>query len=260
MFPVSDFAPVRGREGVGRVTYWIGRVDPSMWWQGAWWQEVVPADVRLAILSLGVQRLTDDELERAHQMILERVAMLDREGVDVINVGGSPVVGVHGREGHDRLLADIGRLTSRPYVTALQAELEAIEILGGRRIAMAAPYPVRQTEKRVAALADYGVDVVGYRTMDIERNRFIAELDPADVLDFVLQVAEENPTADLLYAPCGAFPVTRVIQEIERRSGLSVVTNVQAQAAACLRRIDYPQPVSGFGRLLDMVGDVAAQV
>jgi maleate cis-trans isomerase len=240
------------------MTFWIGRVDPSMWWQGAWWQELLPPDVRLAILSLGVQRLTDDQLERAHEMILEKVEMLDREEVDVINVGGSPVVGVHGRAGHDRLLADIGRITQRPHVTALQAEMEAFAILGGRRIAMAAPYPVRQTEKRVSALQEYGVEVIGYRTLDIERNRFIAELDPADVRAFAIEVGLANPSADVLYAPCGAFPVTRVIADIERQTGLPVVTNVQAQAAACLRRIGYPRPVTGFGRLLETIGRSAA--
>jgi hypothetical protein len=30
-----------------------------------------------------------------------------------------------------------------------------------------------------------------------------------------------------------------------------VVTNVQAQASACLRRLPYPEPVTGYGRLLE---------
>src|SRR5688572_28995349 len=85
------------------MTTWIGRVDPSMWWQGPWWQEMLPPGFRLAILALGVRILRDEELEQAHATILEKVAVLDREGVDVINVGGSPVVGVHGKAGHDRL-------------------------------------------------------------------------------------------------------------------------------------------------------------
>ncbi|MEA2536994.1 MAG: maleate isomerase [Chloroflexota bacterium] len=235
------------------MTYWIGRVDPSMWWQGAWWQELLPADVRLAILSLGVRRLVDEELEIAHRLILEKVELLDREGVDVINVGGSPVVGVHGRAGHDRLLADIGQATQRPFVTALQAEIEAIRALGSR-VAVASPYPRLQTERRVQALRDYGVEVIGHESLDIERNRTITELEFADVRTFAIEVARTFPQADVLYLPCGALPVTRVIAEVERETGMAVVTNVQAQAAATLGRIGYPSPVQGFGRLLEQLG------
>ena len=62
-----------------------------MWFEGAWWHEILPSDVRLAVLPLGVQRLVDEDLERGHAVILEKVEMLDREGVDVINVGGEKV-------------------------------------------------------------------------------------------------------------------------------------------------------------------------
>lgn len=67
-----------------------------MWFEGAWWQEMLPDDVRLAILSLGVRHLRQEDLEAAHELILEKVSVSDREGVDVINVGGSPVVTAFG--------------------------------------------------------------------------------------------------------------------------------------------------------------------
>lgn len=254
------YCAILGRLGGGSraMTHWIGRVDPSMWWQGAWWQEMLPPGVRLAILSLGVQRLVDDELEQAHATILEKVEILDREGVDVINVGGSPVVGVHGKAGHDRLLADLARITTRPFVTALQAELEGLRLLRAERVAIAAPYPHKQTERRVAVLAEEGVNVIGHRSLDIERNRQITELEFGDVRSFAIQVAEEYPKADVLYLPCGALPVTRVIAEIERATGKAVVTNVQAQLAACLRRMGHGEPVQGYGRLLERVGAAAA--
>jgi maleate isomerase len=239
------------------MTYWIGRIEPSMWFEGAWWQEILPPDVRLAVLSLGVQRLVDEDLERAHSAILEKVEMLDREGVDVINVGGSPVVSVHGRAGHERLLTDIARLTNRPFVTSLQAEIEALRDAGAGPIAIASPYPKRQTLKRVAVLADEGFEVVGHRSLDIERTRQIAELEPDQVRRFAIEVATAHPGARVLYLPCGSLPVTRVIAEIERETGTTVVTNVQAQIAANLRRVGYPDPVRGYGRLLESAATAA---
>lgn len=239
------------------MTYWIGRIEPSMWFEGAWWQEILPPDVRLAVLSLGVQRLVDEDLERAHAAILEKVEMLDREGVDVINVGGSPVVSVHGRAGHERLLKDIAAITNRPFVTSLQAEIEGLRDAGAGKVAIASPYPTRQTERRVEVLIEEGFDVVGHESLDIERTRDIAVLEPRRVLELAVAVAAAHPGADVLYLPCGSLPVTGVIDEIERRTGKNVVTNVQAQIAANLGRLDYPRPVPGYGRLLEGIGTAA---
>jgi maleate cis-trans isomerase len=240
------------------VTYWIGRIEPSMWFEGAWWQEMLPPDVRLAVLSLGVGRLTPDQLERAHKQILEKVELLDREGVDVINVGGSPVVTAFGRAGHERLISEIRSRISRPFATALQAELEGIRSVGAARVAMASPYPVAQTERRVGILQEEGLTVVGHESLDIERNRDIAMLDPDDVADFAVRVAKAAPGAEAIYLPCGSLPVISVIDDIEARTGLPVVACAQSQVAACLRRVDYPQAIVGYGRLLADLAPVAA--
>ena len=241
------------------MTYWIGRIEPSMWFEGPWWEEMLPADVRLAVLSLGVGRLTTEQLEKAHEQILEKVDVLEREGVDVINVGGSPVVTAYGMAGHARLVEEIGARVSRPFVTALQAELEGIRAVGANRVAVASPYPVAQTERRVGILREEGFDVVWAESLDIERNREIAVLDPDQVADLAVRVASSTGDAEAVYLPCGSLPVISVIDEIESRTGLPVVACAQAQVAACLKRVSYPVPIEGFGRLLrEVAAPVAA--
>jgi len=240
------------------LTIWIGRIEPSMWFEGAWWQEMLPDDVRLAVLSLGVRRLLQEDLERAHAQILEKVEQLDAEGVDVINVGGSPVVTVYGRAGHERLIEEIGRRTSRPFVTALQAEVEAIRAVGGRRILMASPYPIVQTERRVAVLAEEGLEVIATDSLDIERTREIAVLDPDQVARQAIDLAATNPDGDVIYMPCGSLPAVSVIDRIETETGRPVVTCVQAQVYATLARAGYDQPIQGYGRLLRGLGGTVA--
>jgi maleate isomerase/arylmalonate decarboxylase len=232
------------------VTWWIGRIEPSMWFEGPSWDALLPADVRVGVLSLGIGRLVPSEIERAHGQILEKVALLEREGVDVINVGGSPVVSAYGRDGHARLLEDIAGIVTRPFVSSLQAELEALRALGAGSVAIASPYPLGQTARRVALLEEEGFRVLGHDSLDIERNREIAMLDPELVVRQAVQVAERWPAADVLYLPCGSLPVVEVIDRIEAVTGRPVVTNVQAQANACLRRLPYPEPITGYGRLL----------
>jgi len=239
---------------------WIGRIEPSMWMEGPWWHEVLPPDVRLAVLSLGVRRLRDEDLEIAHAQILDKVEALDAEGVDVINVGGSPVVSLYGRAGHERLLADIAKRTARPFVTSLQAEYEAIRAVGGSRVLIASPYPVDQTERRVTVLSEEGFEVAGHTSLDIERNRDIASLDPEVIARQAITLASDHPEGDSIYLPCGSLPVVSVIEKIESTTGKPVITNVTAQVRACLIRAGYGQPIEGYGRLLGSLDAPAAAV
>jgi maleate isomerase len=232
------------------MTTWIGRIEPSMWLEGPWWEEVLPDDVRLAVLSLGVRRLRDEDLELAHAQILDKVSALDDEGVDVINVGGSPVVSLHGRAGHERLLADIAARTKRPFVTSLQAEVEAIQKVGGTKVLIASPYPTGQTERRVTVLADEGLTTCAHDSLDIERNRDIASLDPDAIADQAIRLARANPDGDVVYLPCGSLPAVSVLDRIEAETGLPAVSNVTAQVYANLIRVGYDKPIEGYGRLL----------
>lgn len=229
-----------------------------MWFEGAWWQEILPDNVRLAVLSLGVRRLVEEDLERAHAQILEKVEQLDAEGVDVINVGGSPVVTVHGKAGHERLIEEIAARTSRPFVTALQAEVHAIRAVGGRKVLIASPYPIAQTEKRVGIIEEEGLEVAGHASLDIERTRVIAVLEPEVVAQQAIDLARANPEGDVIYMPCGSLPVVSVIDQIESATGLPVITCVQAQVHACLIRAGYDQPIQGYGRLLKELGQGVA--
>jgi maleate isomerase len=232
------------------MTTWIGRIEPSMWLEGPWWEEVLPDDVRLAVLSLGVRRLRDEDLELAHAQILDKVTAHDDEGVDVINVGGSPVVSLHGHAGHERLLADIAARTKRPFVTSLQAEVEAIQKVGGTKVLIASPYPTGQTERRVTVLADEGLTTCAHDSLDIERNRDIASLDPDAIADQAIRLARANPDGDVVYLPCGSLPAVSVLDRIEAETGLPAVSNVTAQVYANLIRVGYDKPIEGYGRLL----------
>jgi maleate isomerase len=117
-------------------------------------------------------------------------------------------------------------------------------------VAIASPYPVAQTERRIGILEGEGFSVVGHESLDIERNRDIATLEPSHVAELAIRVAEASTEADAVYLPCGSLPVISVIDEIESRTGLPVVACAQAQVAACLKRVGYPSPIEGFGRLL----------
>jgi len=147
-------------------------------------------------------------------------------------------------------------------VTALQAEVEALAAMGAGRVLIASPYPVAQTEKRAGILQQLGFVVTAHDSLDIERNRVIAELDPEVVVRQAISLAAAHRDADVLYLPCGSLPAVGIIDRLEAETGLPVVTCVQAQVHASLRRAGYEDPIPGYGRLLRQTGatvDAAAR-
>lgn len=115
---------------------------------------------------------------------------------------------------------------------------------------MASPYPVAQTARRVAILQELGFVVTAHDSLDIERNRTIAQLDPEVVVQQATALAAGHRDADVLYLPCGSLPAVGVIDRLESATGLPVVTCVQAQVRACLTRVGYDAPIAGYGRLM----------
>ena len=241
------------------MTIWIGRIEPSMWFEGAWWQEILPPG-RPACGPLAGRPAAacPEDLERAHDQILEKVELLDAEGVDVINVGGSPVVTLHGRAGHERLLArDRG-----PDEPALRDGPP-----GGDRGHPGRRRPARPDRQPVPARPDReaGRDPGrgGHRRRRPRQPRHRTEparsrcSTPAGSPGRRSTSPGAHPDGDVVYLPCGSLPVTSVIDRIEAQTGLPVVTCVQAQVRACLVRAGYDRPIEGYGRLLREIGAAA---
>ena len=228
-----------------------------MWFEGAWWQEMLPDDVRLAVLSLGVGRLTPEQLERAHEQILDKVELLDREGVDVINVGGSPVVTAHGMAGHARLVEDIAARVSRPFVTALQAELEGLRAVGGaawwwprrirsrRRRSASGSWSRRASRRRHDSLTS---------SATARSPRSIREPWPTRRCGR----GRRGPTRTSIYLPCGSLPA---IFGPRRDRGANGPARGRLRAGPG-RRVPPARrlstPIAGYGRLLRELAPVAA--
>ena len=69
----------------------------------------------------------------------------------------------------ERLLAAAQRVATGPVFLHIRAEVEAVQAVGARRIALGAPYPCAITDKWQAYFEAQGIEVVASQTLDIER-------------------------------------------------------------------------------------------
>lgn len=228
---------------------WIGRVEPALWTEGPEWSKILPDGIDVTVTCLSLGKLEENDLQDAYQRIIDQVKRLDRANVDVINVGGSPVVSSRGYTGFIELKETLARVTSRPIVTALQAEIEALRALGIQKVAIASPYPHHRNVNRQEILREVGIETVAMAGLGIAEVDKIAGLHDHAAFGVVREVMKQAPDADGIYIPCAGWPVISDIEAIEETYGKPVVTCIQAQAWACLRAMDYRGTIRGFGRL-----------
>ncbi len=210
-----------------------------------------PEGVMIVPTALGVQRVVADQLTA----ILDRYEAAVREMVyeecDVICVGGSPPVlsGPPGTE--ERLLSTAQSAANVPVFLHIRAEVEAVQAVGARRIALGAPYPCAITEKWQAYFEAQGVEVVASHTLDIERNIELAKLPPHAAYRVAREVFERAGGAvDAVHLTCPRWPTLGVLERLEQDLGVPVTSSSQSVIYGALHRLRIADPIAGYGSLL----------
>ncbi len=213
--------------------------------------KAAPEGVVIVPAALGVQAVRADQLTAILDRYEAAVRELVYEECDVIVVGGSPPVltGPPGTE--ERLLAAAQRVAACPVFLHIRAEVEAVQAVGARRIALGAPYPHAVTQLWQAYFEKQGIEVVASHTLDIERNIELAKLPPHAAYRVGREVFERAGGAvDAVHLTCPRWPTLTVLERLEQDLGVPVTSSSQAVIYGALRRLRLRDPVAGYGSLL----------
>jgi maleate isomerase len=199
-------------------------------------------------------RLTREELARADAESERSAAELADARCDVVVYASSAAVIARGHGAHvvaqDRLVEATSRHGSAvPVVTSAGAIVAGIHALGVRRIAMITPYVESLTRMTVAYLRSCGIEVVDAISLEITDGLALGRFDPTDLVHLAGQLRLAHVEAVVLSA-CEALPSLEVIPEVERRTGLPVVTAAAAVVRQLLEYLGLEPIVPGAGALL----------
>lgn len=136
------------------------------------------------------------------------------------------------------LAADIAERTGAPVVTTASAVAAALR-RRGERVRVRTPYTADITEVEAAYLRGFGLKVTSAAGLGISRDTDIAAVAP----DRLLRHADGEDAADVLLMSCTNLPTLGLLPELERRTGLPVVTSNTATAEAILALLPPPTPV-----------------
>jgi maleate isomerase len=245
----QTMTPSRGRARIGvLVPFTNTNLEPDL-------ALMAPPGLSLHIARMG--GYDEDEIPDETQMqglgeadLDDTLALLAGAKPDVVLYGCTSATLTHG-PAFDRDLADRIRARSgAETVTAAGALVHALRTLNATRIAFASPYVPAINDMAIAFLSEMGIETVSRADFDgTLGNDGQGALSPADVTDLALRAG--HPDAQAVVLSCTDMRAVECVADVEARLGRPVVTSNQAMLFQALQVLNIPDPVAGFGQLLE---------
>ncbi|URD45387.1 Asp/Glu racemase (plasmid) [Pseudomonas sp. BYT-5] len=134
-------------------------------------------------------------------------------------------------------------------ITSAGALVDALKVIGAKRIALVAPYMKPLTELVVDYIEHEGIKVKVWHALEIPDNLEVARHDPANLPGIVQNLDIEGVDAIVLSA-CVQMPSLGAVAKVEAQTGKPVITAAIATTYAMLKALDLEPIVPGAGALL----------
>ena len=131
--------------------------------------------------------------------------------------------------------------------TTADAILEALRRLNAKTVSLLTPYIDDVHAREVAFLEANGFAVKGGANLGINTNSEMAGLSPERILDWAERQVDRS--ADACLISCTAIKSAPVIAQLEKLSGLPVLTSNQSMAWHLLRSSGIATKLEHYGRL-----------
>jgi maleate isomerase len=132
-------------------------------------------------------------------------------------------------------------------LTTADAILEGLRRLNAKTVSLLTPYIDAVHEREVAFLTENGFAIKGSANLGINTNTEMARFGPERLLDWAGRNVDCN--ADACLISCTAIKSAPVIAQLEKASGLPVLTSNQSMAWHLLRSTGIDDRVDDYGRL-----------
>jgi maleate isomerase len=134
-------------------------------------------------------------------------------------------------------------------VTSAGALVDALGVIGAKRIVVVAPYMKPLTQLVVDYIQNEGYSVIDSRALEIPDNLEVGRHDPARLPEIATQLNYKEADAIVLSA-CVQMPSLPAIAKVEAMTGKPVITAAVATTYAMLRALGLDTVVPGAGALL----------
>jgi arylmalonate decarboxylase len=211
-----------------------------------------PAGIRFEAGSVGLRTMTP----QGYDQVLDRIAPVAQElasqGAQAIVLMGTSLSFYQGAAFNRELTRRMVAASGRPAVTMSTAVTEGLRSVGGTRLAVATAYGDEVNRRLQTYLQEEGFEVLTIQGLGIEKVEDIRNVTPDGLLKFCVGVAESARGADALLVSCGGLRTLDLIEPLEQRCRIPVVSSLPHALRAGVRLLGLSGRARGYGRLLSL--------
>lgn len=134
-------------------------------------------------------------------------------------------------------------------VTSAGALIEALQIMGARKVAIIAPYMLPLTQQVVAYIEHQGFEVTDYVALEIPNNLEVGSQDPMNLTSIIDRLDHSEADVVILSA-CVQMPSLEAVQAVQDRIGKPVISAAIATTYFLLKEMGLKPVVPNAGALL----------
>jgi maleate isomerase len=210
--------------------------------------QIAPAGVTLVITTLAIVVRDKNEVDQSYDISMRAAREMAAAGVDIVVLGGVPINLSKGYKNAEQMITDLEAALGVKVSTSTSAQTRAAKALDCRKVVVAHPYELTETDRIASYALHFGCDVLGATGWGSAFNQ-IGRIPKHAALEMGRKLKREHPEADSLLLPSPHWPTAGSIEQLERELGINVMTAQQAIVWDALRRCGVTDRIDGFGRL-----------
>jgi maleate isomerase len=232
-----------------RKTHRFGLLTPSSnTTQEPEFSAALPPTVSLHTGRVAYRDITPEEQMRCVLELESESRKLADAEVDCIVFAATAPTLAKGK-GYDReLIKRMEDASGRPATTAATAFVDALTLLGAKRIAIGAPWSKTMDKPMIEFMRASGFEVVHSEVVGFVASVELGRVGPETAYD--LGRRTDRPEADAIIMPGGNWSSMPVVERLENELGKPILVNNAVSLWAGLRLLKRGDSIRGYGRLL----------
>ena len=131
--------------------------------------------------------------------------------------------------------------------TPITSAINALKILKIKKLSIFTPYTDEINQSVINYFTKENIEITQLTYFDIASDLDIGKVDPEHLFDVLTKIDLSN--SDALFVSCTALPVLPIIDKLEKKLGITVLSSNQALIWDTLVKINKNNSIKGFGKL-----------
>jgi arylmalonate decarboxylase len=211
-----------------------------------------PKGIRFRAAGVALKTMIPEGYDEVLERIEPAANALSLKGAQAIVLMGTSLSFYRGAAFNRELTRRMTVASGCPAVTMSTAVIEGLNSVGSKRVAVATAYDDEVNRRLQTFLQEEGFDVLAIRGLGVEDVADIYNVTRDGLLRFSVEVFESAHRADALLVSCGGLRTLDLLDPLERRCKVPVVSSLPHALRAGVRLLGQSGRVRGHGRLLSL--------